>query len=108
MPGEKTDQSEACFEYSRDDMRKDEHSIELRGMTHIVFQGRQKDLRGVAEDDDAQRRGKRREIDAQLNFRPVPDRGFRETIDDDDHVDNEMNNSVSRTETGNKTKTTNK
>ena len=77
-------------------------------MTHVVFQCRQKDLRGVTEDDDTQRSGERREIDAQLNFRPVPDRSFRETIDDNDHVDNQMNNSITRTETGNEAKTTNK
>ena len=64
-PSQETDVAEKRFENGGRNVAPVEHALESFRFLHVAFQGRQEDLRRVAEDDDAQRNGESEDVDAQ-------------------------------------------
>lgn len=71
-------------------MRPVQHPVKLWGISHVTFECRQKDLRRIREDNNAQRDGKVLHIDRPSNFAQIPVTDFQQAISDDDEVDEEM------------------
>ena len=85
--GQETDIGETGFKNGCSHVRPVDHAMEFALVYQIALQGGQEDLRGVAEDDDAQRDGEGPYVDLDLHVGPVPLAGAREAVYKNDEVD---------------------
>ena len=100
LEGEEADVAEDGLEGGCRDVRPVEHALELALVDHVLLERGQEDLRGVAEDDDAQcdRETENVDVDRHLGEGPVVDLG--EAVADDDGVDSHVHYSVVEAEAG--------
>ena len=100
LEGEEADVAEDGLEGGCRDVRPVEHALELALVDHVLLERGQEDLRGVAEDDDAQgdREAENVDVDRHLGEGPVVDLG--EAVADDDGVDSHVHYSVVEAEAG--------
>ena len=99
LPGEKGHVAKGGLEQRRNEMCPVEHRVELGAIDHAALHGGHEDLRRVAEDDDAQRDGKRPDVDLELNLAEVPRVHARQAVDHYDGIDDEMHDGVAQAET---------
>lgn len=76
------------------------HAVELLGVLHVPLQGRQKDLRGVAEDNDANGDGEFLHINVKLDFVPRPVACPGEAVGDHQDVDHKVGQRAEQAELG--------
>ena len=74
------------------------HAMEAFRFLHVALERRQEDLRRVAEDDDAERDGKRPDIDLKGHCVPVPRLDVAEAVDEYDSIDEHMCHGAAETE----------
>lgn len=67
-----------------------EHPVEFGAIDEVALERRQKYLRGIAEDDDAQGYRKVLHVHGPLDPGPAPVADVQEAVADDDDVDEEM------------------
>lgn len=72
LEGQEADVAKDSFECSCSNMRPVQHPIELGPVYHVAFQGGQKDLRCVGEDNDAQRYWEFAHVNAPSDTAPAP------------------------------------
>ena len=67
-------------------------------IAHIAFEGRQEDLRRVAEYDDAQRYWECEDVDTQRHLRPAPIGRLEKAISHDHDIDDDVGHSAPKAE----------
>lgn len=68
-------------------VRPVQHPLELGRILHVALERRQEDLRRVREHDHAQTDGEILDIDGPPHFAPAPVANRKDTVTDDDRVD---------------------
>ena len=74
------------------------HTVELVLVDHVLFQGADEDLGGVAEHDDAQGDGEWEDIHREANFGEGPILNVQHTIENDENVDYDVDNAIPQAE----------
>lgn len=100
LEGQEADPAEQGLERGRGDVAPVEHPIELGAIDEIALEGRQEDLRRVAEDNYAERDGKVLHVDRPLHLRPAPVTDLQDAVTDDDRVDEEVRHRAPEAEHG--------
>lgn len=90
LEGQKADPAEERLERSRGDVAPVQHPVELGAIDEIALEGRQEDLRRIAEDNHAERDRKVLYVDRPLHLRPAPVTNLQDAVTDDDRVDEEV------------------
>lgn len=93
-------QGEQAFEDAGSDVSPVHHAVELAGLLHVPLQRGQEDLRGVAEDDDADGDGELLDVDVELDLVPRPVSRPRQTVGDDQDVDDKVRDGAEQAELG--------
>ena len=72
LESNKSNISKQCLEDSCCDMWPIQHAMKLRTIEHIAFQGANKYLGSVAEDDNTKSDRKWQDVDSHCNLREAP------------------------------------
>ncbi len=76
------------------------HAVELAGLLHVPLQRREEDLRGVAEDDDADGDWELLDVDVELHLVPGPVSRPGETVRDHEDIDDDVRDGAQQAELG--------